>query len=45
VIKIVYQTTDGQWHEMTVPQSEAQAQMDKLRSLPDVKAHTVRLSM
>lgn len=45
MIKIIYQTTDGKWHEMSVRESEAQAQMDRLRSLPDVKANTVRLSM
>lgn len=44
-IKIVYQTIDGKWCETTVEESQAQAQMDYLRSLPDVKANTVRLSM
>lgn len=45
MVKIVYQTIDGQWHEVRVPEAEAQAQMDKLRGLPDVKAQTVRLSL
>lgn len=44
-IKIIYQTIDLQWHEMTVEESQAQQQMDHLRSLPDVKAETVRLSI
>lgn len=44
-IKIVYQTTSGQWCEATVEESKAQAQMEYLRSLPDVKAETVRLAM
>ena len=44
-IKIVYRTISGQWCETTVEESKAQAQMEYLRSLPDVKAETVRLSM
>lgn len=44
-IKIIYQTIDNQWHEMTVAENRAQEQMDLLRSLPDVHANTVRLSM
>lgn len=44
-IKIVYQTNDGRWCETTVDESKAQSTMDRLRSLPDVKAETVRLSM
>jgi hypothetical protein len=44
-IKIVYQTIDGRWCETTVDEAQAQATMDRLRSLPDVKAETVRLSM
>ena len=44
-VKIVYRTIDGRWCETTVDESQAQAQMDYLRSLPDVKAETVRLSM
>lgn len=44
-IKIIYQTIDNQWHEMTVEESRAQEQMDLLRSLPDVRASTVSLSM
>lgn len=43
-IKIVYQTISGQWCETTVDESQAQAQMDYLRSLPNVKAETVRLA-
>lgn len=43
--KIIYQTIDNVWHEMPVNERDAQRQMDLLRSLPDVKAHTVRLSM
>lgn len=44
-IRIVYQTVRGAWHECPVEESEAQARMDYLRSLPDVKAETVRMSM
>lgn len=44
-MKIIWQTIDGKWHEMTVAEELAQAQMDNLRSRPDVKTHTVRLSM
>ena len=44
-IKIVYQTIDGRWCETTVDEAQAQSTMDHLRSLPDVKAKTVRLSM
>ena len=44
-IKIVYQAIDGRWCETTVDEAQAQSTMDHLRSLPDVKAKTVRLSM
>lgn len=44
-IKIVYRTTDGRWCERVVEESLAQATMDNLRSLPDVKAETVRLAL
>lgn len=45
MVKIVYQTIDGQWHEIRVPEAEAQSRMEHLRTLPDVKAQTVRLSL
>lgn len=44
-IKIVYQLISGAWCETWVDEGEAQDELDKLRSLPDVKSHTVRLSM
>lgn len=44
-IKIVYRTIDGRWHETEAPEEKAASHMDYLRSLPDVKAETVRLSM
>lgn len=44
-VKIVYQTVDGKWHEVVVSEAAAQREMDRLRGLPDVRTHTVRLSM
>lgn len=44
MVKIVYQTIDGSWCETTAPEDQAQRVMDDLRSSPDVKSHTVRLS-
>lgn len=44
MVKIIYETTSGRKCETTAPESRAQQEMDRLRSLPDVKAHTVRLS-
>lgn len=44
-IKIVYQTIDGRWHETEVPGEKTASHMDYLRSLSDVKAETVRMSM
>lgn len=44
-IKIVYQTIDNQWHETEVDEEKAAETIERLRGLPDVKSHTVKMSM
>ena len=45
MVMIHYETIDGKKHEVRVPESQVEERMNHLRSLPDVKAHTVRQGM
>lgn len=44
-VKVVWETIWGGSREAMVDEDAAQAFMDRLRSLPDVKTESVRLSM
>jgi len=44
-IKIVWESMRGTKHSKTVDETDAKAEMSRLRGLPDVKTRSVRLSM
>jgi len=44
-VKVVWKTTSGASNQKMVDEDKAQAFMDRLRSMPDVKTESVRLSM
>lgn len=44
-VKIVWESTRGTKHEKTIDEKDAQMEMNRLRTLPDVKSNSVRLSM
>jgi hypothetical protein len=44
-VKVVWKTIRGESKEARVDEDKAQAYMDRLRSMPDVKTESVRLSM
>lgn len=44
-VKVVWKTIWGGSQEAMVDEDKAQSYMDRLRSLPDVKTESVRLSM
>ena len=44
-IRVVWKTVNGKHCEKLVTEAEASRFVDKLRSLPDVKSGSVRLSM
>jgi|GEM_PF-5008697 len=44
-IKIVWESTRGTKHSKLVDETDAKAEMSRLRGLPDVKSGSVRLSM
>ena len=44
-VKVVWKTIRGESKDAKVNEDQAQAYMDRLRSLPDVKTESVRLSM
>lgn len=44
-VKIVWEPTRGSRHSKTVNEVDAPKEMSRLRSLPDVKSNSVRLSL
>lgn len=44
-VKVVWKTIWGLRQESIMDEDKAQAYMDRLRSMPDVKTESVRLSM